>query len=98
MPLFLIVLLLGLTSWQVAHSLSCDEAFERLKKGNEAFAQLETLVVPTGLEQREQLSQTQRPFALILACSDSRLPPELLFNQSVGDLFVIRVAGNVVDD
>ena len=47
---------------------------------------------------RKHLKTTQQPFATILACSDSRVPPELVFDQGFGDLFVIRVAGNIVCD
>ena len=49
------------------------------------------------LVERLRLSQAQKPFAVVLSCSDSRLPPEVIFDQGLGDLFVIRVAGNVVD-
>jgi carbonic anhydrase len=48
-------------------------------------------------EHRLRVSQGQRPFAVILTCSDSRLPPEVIFDQGLGDLFVARVAGNIVD-
>ena len=50
------------------------------------------------LSRRKELEGTQHPFAVILGCADSRVPPELLFDQGLGDLFVIRVAGNIVDD
>jgi carbonic anhydrase len=49
-------------------------------------------------KRREELANAQHPFAVILSCSDSRVPPELVFDQGLGDLFVIRVAGNVIDD
>ena len=48
-------------------------------------------------EQRAQTASEQHPFAILLTCSDSRVPPEILFDQGIGDLFVIRVAGNVAD-
>ncbi len=50
------------------------------------------------MERRLQVAEGQHPFAAILCCSDSRVPPEILFDQGLGDLFVTRVAGNVVDD
>lgn len=53
---------------------------------------------PTDEERRQQLANIQKPFAIILGCSDSRVPPEVIFDQRLGELFVIRVAGNVVDD
>jgi carbonic anhydrase len=51
-----------------------------------------------GRDRRTELAERQRPFAVILGCSDSRTAPEILFDQGLGDLFVARVAGNVLDD
>jgi carbonic anhydrase len=73
------------------------DALARLREGNLRFtSHLEG--VGTGLSQagRPQLTQTQEPFAIILGCSDSRVPAEMVFDQGLGDLFVIRVAGNIV--
>ena len=50
-----------------------------------------------GDSKRKELTKGQKPFAIVITCSDSRVPPELLFDQGLGDIFVIRVAGNVVD-
>src|SRR5512137_1950835 len=47
---------------------------------------------------RKEVSKGQKPFAVIVGCSDSRIPPELIFDQGLGDLFVVRLAGNIVDD
>jgi len=73
------------------------EALERLKAGNRRFvAEVRSLgAVPTQ-SKRVQLTSGQTPFAAILGCSDSRVPVELVFDQGLGDLFVIRVAGNIV--
>src|SRR6266700_5152546 len=49
-------------------------------------------------KRRAELAKSQHPFAIILSCSDSRVPPEIVFDEGLGDLFVVRVAGNVVDD
>ncbi|HYD96997.1 MAG TPA: carbonic anhydrase [Noviherbaspirillum sp.] len=72
-------------------------ALERLKEGNRRFmsgtANSHTLLSP---ERRSELVAGQQPFAIILGCSDSRVPAELIFDQGLGDLFVIRIAGNVV--
>lgn len=73
------------------------EALERLKAGNARFAEGETRHAHEGADWRKQLVAVQKPFATILGCSDSRVPPELVFDQGFGDLFVIRVAGNVID-
>ena len=73
------------------------EALARLRAGNRRFVagQLEGGQLING--QRDGLVAAQRPFAIILGCSDSRVPAELVFDQGLGDLFVIRVAGNIVD-
>lgn len=77
--------------------LSAREALERLKKGNERFAAGESASAQgISLDRRAQLLAGQEPFAVIYGCSDSRVPAELVFDQGLGDLFVIRVAGNVV--
>ncbi len=72
-------------------------ALERLREGNRRFVSgalsSEALASPA---RRNQLVADQRPFAIVLGCSDSRVPAEIVFDQGLGDLFVIRVAGNVV--
>ncbi|MEM9645154.1 MAG: carbonic anhydrase [Planctomycetota bacterium] len=77
--------------------LSCEEALLRLKQGNGRFVRGELRHPHLGSDWRKRLADGQKPFATILGCSDSRVPPELLFDQGFGDLFVIRVAGNVID-
>jgi carbonic anhydrase len=73
------------------------DALERLREGNRRFVSNQrdpdTFVSPA---QRVELAQSQEPFAIILGCSDSRVPAEIVFDQGLGDLFVIRVAGNIV--
>ena len=73
------------------------EALRRLREGNARFAS-ERARVESGLmgARRRELADGQEPFAIVLGCSDSRVPAELVFDQSLGDLFVIRVAGNIV--
>jgi carbonic anhydrase len=72
------------------------EALECLVDGNRRFAgALGSRVTPT-LQRRHELVAGQEPFAIVLGCSDSRVPAEIVFDQGMGDLFVIRVAGNVV--
>lgn len=73
------------------------EALERLKAGNRRFASDDAgSVALTGRSRRDELAAGQEPFAIILGCSDSRVPAEIVFDQGLGDLFVIRVAGNIV--
>lgn len=79
-------------------NLSADVALSKLKLGNERFAGFNMKHPNTDRARRARLVQMQRPFAVILACSDSRVPPELIFDQGLGDLFVIRNAGNVIDE
>jgi carbonic anhydrase len=75
-----------------------DEALQKLINGNKLYMAGKSRHPHQTLERRVEVAQGQKPFAVILGCSDSRVPPEILFDQGLGDLFVIRVAGNVVDD
>jgi carbonic anhydrase len=73
------------------------EALERLQAGNRRFvANTRNFDTPEHHNRRAELAAGQQPFAIILGCSDSRVPAELVFDQGLGDLFVIRVAGNIV--
>jgi carbonic anhydrase len=75
-----------------------QSALARLREGNaryQAFRQAHPRLDP---EWRAELAAGQNPFAAVLGCADSRVPPELIFDQGLGDLFVVRVAGNVVDE
>ena len=73
-------------------------ALERLKAGNARFVEGKTRHAHEGAEWRKHLVGEQRPIATVLGCSDSRVPVELVFDQGFGDLFVVRVAGNVIAD
>jgi len=73
-----------------------NEALARLKAGNLRFVAGKTRHAHESADWRKHLVGEQRPIATVLGCSDSRVPPELVFDQGFGDLFVIRVAGNVV--
>jgi len=77
-------------------SLAADEALQRLLKGNQRFVHGSTKNPRRAPADFRALAESQRPVAVIMGCADSRVPPELLFDQGVGDLFVVRVAGNVV--
>ena len=73
------------------------EALERLRDGNLRFAtDGPTRRKTMSRQRRKELAQGQQPFAIVLGCSDSRVPAEMVFDQGLGDLFVIRVAGNIV--
>lgn len=73
-----------------------DEALHKLLEGNRRFIRGETTEPRRKPEDFAKLQEGQAPMAVIVGCADSRVPPELLFDQGVGDLFVVRVAGNVV--
>ena len=74
------------------------EAISKLKEGNGRYTSGNLQHPGQTSERRAELAKTQHPFATILSCSDSRVPPEIVFDQGLGDLFVVRVAGNVIND
>ena len=77
--------------------ISAREALERLQEGNRRFAaNTPNTSTIDSRARRSELASGQEPFAIILGCSDSRVPAEIVFDQGLGDLFVIRVAGNIV--
>jgi len=76
---------------------SWEAALQKLIEGNNRFTSGKPADKELGAGRREELLKGQNPFAVIVSCSDSRIPPELLFDQALGDIFVVRTAGNVVD-
>ncbi|WP_286787306.1 MULTISPECIES: carbonic anhydrase [unclassified Pseudomonas] len=79
-------------------AISPDEALNRLKEGNQNFLQDKQSTPNTlGSERRLEIARSQSPFAVLVSCSDSRVPPELLFGRGLGELFIVRNAGNTVD-
>ena len=76
--------------------ISARKALDQLRAGNRRFVAECQRDGRTGATRREEVTERQEPFAIILGCSDSRVPAELVFDQGFGDLFVIRVAGNIV--
>ena len=79
-------------------SLSPQEALAKLADGNARFVSGLALHLNQDSGRRIQTAKEQHPFAAILCCSDSRVPPEVVFDQGIGDLFVVRTAGGVADD
>lgn len=77
---------------------SADDALERLKKGNELYLSDKSGSVDISSIRREELENGQNPFAVVLSCSDSRVVTSHIFNTGLGDIFDIKLAGNVVDD
>jgi carbonic anhydrase len=80
-----------------AEPQSAAAAVARLQAGNERFVKGTTQPAPIDAARRQELSKGQTPFAMFLSCADSRVPPEHVFNVGLGDFFVIRTAGEVVD-
>src|SRR6516165_3265554 len=77
-------------------TISAKEALQRLIEGNERFLRGEARFPTVCKETLADLARGQHPYATILGCSDSRVPPELIFDADYGELFIVRVAGNVV--
>lgn len=78
------------------HNLTADEALQRLIEGNQRFQRGEPHLSGVARETLAELARGQHPFATILGCSDSRVAPETIFHVGLGELFVVRVAGNVL--
>jgi carbonic anhydrase len=79
-------------------SVTPSEALSKLKEGNQRYVAGNLQHPGQTTERRMELAKSQHPFAAILSCSDSRVPPEIVFDQGLGDLFIVRVAGNVIND
>jgi carbonic anhydrase len=78
--------------------VSASEAQRRLVEGNRRFSNQDRQYPNQTKRRLQAVSKTQYPFAAILGCADSRVPPEMVFDQGLGDLFVVRVAGNIASD
>lgn len=97
--LTLAIMFMATQAWAIdPPALPADIALHKLKEGNERFADYQMAHPNEQKSRRVKLLTAQHPFAIILSCSDSRVPPELIFDQGLGDLFVIRNAGNVIDE
>lgn len=79
-------------------NLSAKEAIQKLKEGNKRFVKNQAKHPDESLERKKEMLKGQHPFVVILSCSDSRVPPELIFDQGLGDIFEIRNAGNVLNE
>jgi len=80
-----------------APTMSADEALKLLLDGNQRFVAGKLEHPNQTPERRAEVAKGQHPFASVLACSDSRTPPEIIFDRGLGDIFTVRVAGNVAD-
>ena len=94
----LLIFSCSLYAADVTQPISAERALKILKQGNERFASGNPRHPHEAPRYRQSLAGGQKPIATVLGCSDSRVSPELIFDEGLGDLFVIRVAGNIVDD
>jgi carbonic anhydrase len=95
--MFSLTIFVGDSFSQEPAAPTADAALKLLKDGNDRFAQDKLAPRNLGAERRALLAKGQKPFAVVLACADSRVAPELIFDQGLGDIFVLRVAGNLTD-
>ncbi|MGA2400871.1 MAG: carbonic anhydrase [Syntrophobacteraceae bacterium] len=94
------VLLVGALTFaaETGSGITADEALKKLLDGNRNFiANKLTVGDSSGTAARRALAAGQKPYAIILSCSDSRVPPEIIFDKGLGEIFVVRVAGNIPD-
>lgn len=98
--LIALIFLLAMASVTTAqhHNSDKSEPLNKLITGNTRYFEGKAIHSNQTLERVKEVSKGQAPFAVIVGCSDSRVPPEIIFDQGIGDLFIIRTAGNVVDD
>jgi carbonic anhydrase len=79
-------------------AVSADEGLQQLLEGNKRFVAGTSTALSDLAQRRDQLVSGQSPFAVVVCCSDSRVPPELVFDQTLGQIFVVRTAGQVIDE
>lgn len=82
-------------SAQTRNPITADQAIERLKAGNSRFVQGKTIHPRQSPERIREVAKGQKPFAIIVGCADSRVPNEIIFDEGLGDLFIVRTAGQV---
>jgi carbonic anhydrase len=90
-----ILVALGLLFGTAAETPTADQALATLRQGNERFASGQPTYPHESLMRRAEVAAGQHPIATVISCSDSRVPPELLFDEGLGDLFIVRVIGNI---
>ena len=95
-------ILLCSAGWVAAEThgsgVSADQALQKLMEGNKNYVENKlTNAARTNAAIRESLATSQKPYAIILTCSDSRVPPEMIFDAGLGEIFIVRVAGNIPD-
>ncbi len=94
----LVVSGLAIGAGKETKGISPDQALQKLMDGNKRYSEAKQTHPNQTPARREEVAKGQHPFAVIIGCSDSRVPPEIIFDQGLGDLFIIRIAGNVIDN
>lgn len=95
----ILVYILGAMASEENSGITADQAMKNLMEGNARFASGNAIHPDQSIaDRRAELVTSQHPFAVIVTCSDSRVPPEIVFDQGLGDIFVIRTAGEVMDN
>ena len=95
----LIITVLSITIFAQTHKgVDSQTSLQKLIDGNKRFTDSKPKHINQTSERRLEVAKGQKPFAVVVTCSDSRVPPEIIFDQGLGDLFVIRTAGNIIDD
>jgi len=92
---FLAFTAMSISYTNIEAQVSADSAIIKLKEGNERFIKGKTLHPNQDFKRIKEVASGQKPFAVIVGCSDSRVPNEIIFDQGIGDLFIIRTAGQV---
>ncbi|MGB5157138.1 carbonic anhydrase [Desulfobacterium sp. N47] len=97
---FMILVFFGVAAMamQKGTAISAKEAQQNLLDGNKRYVSEKQSHIGQTAKRRGEVAKGQHPFAVVICCSDSRVPPEILFDQGLGDLFVIRLAGNILND
>jgi len=93
--IFSLAFLATIVSAQTRNPITADQAIERLKEGNRRFVQGKTIHPRQSPERIREVAKGQKPFAIIVGCADSRVPNEIIFDEGLGDLFIVRTAGQV---
>ncbi len=96
--MMLVSLGVGVATAAEGVAISGEGARQKLADGNKRYVDAKLSHPDQTAERRTEVAKGQHPFAAIVSCSDSRVPPEVIFDQGLGDLFVIRLAGNILDD
>lgn len=100
LPIAFVLLSIGVfvAASEETSGITADQALQKLMDGNARFVSGNVEHPDQSAERRAEVVSGQHPFAIIVGCSDSRVPPEIIFDQGIGDIFVVRTAGQVMDD